>query len=115
MVSDPESSGQVLEVDDCVAIEPGVPSCYSDETNEGRYGLPKYSIFLNSSNCWYPDEVLFVPPDKFFVKLPENVRYSEGACVERLSVVLHSNQLVEARFDTTVVALGTSLCGCYLA
>ncbi|CAI4303837.1 AQG_2a_G0006760.mRNA.1.CDS.1 [Saccharomyces cerevisiae] len=120
MVLGHESSGQVVEVGDAVtrvkvgdrvAIEPGVPSRYSDETKEGRYNLCPHMAFAATPPIDGTLVKYYLSPEDFLVKLPEGVSYEEGACVEPLSVGVHSNKLAGVRFGTKVVVFGAGPVG----
>ncbi|CAI4044101.1 hypothetical protein N7582_003303 [Saccharomyces uvarum] len=120
MVLGHESSGQVVEVGsavtrvkvgDRVAIEPGVPSRYSDETKEGRYNLCPHMAFAATPPIDGTLVKYYLSPEDFLVKLPEGVSYEEGACVEPLSVGVHSNKLAGVRFGSRVVVFGAGPVG----
>ncbi|CAI4718600.1 ALS_1a_G0044760.mRNA.1.CDS.1 [Saccharomyces cerevisiae] len=122
MVLGHESSGQVVEVGDAVtrvkvgdrvAIEPGVPSRYSDETKEGRYNLCPHMAFAATPPIDGTLVKYYLSPEDFLVKLPEGVSYEEGACVEPLSVGVHSNKLAGVRFGTKVVVFGAGPVGLF--
>ncbi|CAI4580045.1 BFH_collapsed_G0031470.mRNA.1.CDS.1 [Saccharomyces cerevisiae] len=87
MVIGHESNGQVVEVGDAVtrvkvgdrvAIEPGVPSRYSDETKEGRYNLCPHMAFAATPPIDGTLVKYYLSPEDFLVKLPEGVSYEEG-------------------------------------
>ena len=120
MVLGHESSGQVVEVGDAVtrvkvgdrfAIEPGVPSRYSDETKEGRYNLCPGMAFAATPPIDGTLVKYYLSPEDFLVKLPESVSYEEGACVEPLSVGVHANKLADVRFGNRVVVFGAGRVG----
>lgn len=120
MVLGHESSGQVVEignavtrvkVGDRVAIEPGVPNRYSDETKEGRYNLCPHMAFAATPPIDGTLVKYYLSPEDFLVKLPDGVSYEEGACVEPLSVGVHANKLAGVHFGNRVVVLGAGLVG----
>lgn len=120
MVLGHESSGEVVEigaavtrvkVGDRVAIEPGVPSRYSDETKEGRYNLCPGMAFAATPPIDGTLVKYYLSPEDFLVKLPESVSYEEGACVEPLSVGVHANKLADVRFGNRVVVFGAGRVG----
>ena len=53
----------------------------------------------------------YLSPEDFLVKLPDSVSYEEGACVEPLSVGVHSNKLAGVCFGTRVVVFGAGPVG----
>ncbi|CAN6605319.1 sorbitol dehydrogenase 1 [Trichomonascus vanleenenianus] len=99
MVLGHESAGEVVEVGsavtslkvgDRVAMEPGVPSRYSDEYKSGHYNLCPHMAFAatppyDGTLCKY-----YILPEDFCVKLPDQVSLEEGAMIEPLSVGVHS-------------------------
>ena len=120
MVLGHESSGEVVEigaavtrvkVGDRVAIEPGVPSRYSDETKEGRYNLCPCMAFAATPPIDGTLLKYYLSPEDFLVKLPGNVSYEEGAAAEPLSVGVHSNKLAEVKFGSKVVVFGAGPIG----
>lgn len=120
MILGHESSGQVVEigeqvtrvkVGDRVAIEPGVPNRYSDETKEGRYNLCPHMAFAATPPIDGTLVRYYLSPEDFLVKLPDEVSFEEGACVEPLSVGVHSNKLAGVRFGSRVVVFGAGPVG----
>lgn len=127
MVLGHESSGIVssvgpgvtnLKVGDKVAIEPGVPSRFSDEYKSGKYNLCPHMCFAATPNsnegepnppgtlCKY-----YKSPEDFLVKLPDHVSLELGAMVEPMSVGVHSSKLANVRFGDYVVVFGAGPVG----
>lgn len=120
MVLGHESSGVVVEVGpkvekikvgDRVAIEPGVPDRYSDETKAGKYNLCPHMAFAATPPIDGTLVKYYLSPADFLVKLPDHVSFEEGACIEPLSVGVHSNKLAKVRFGQTVVVFGAGPVG----
>lgn len=120
MVLGHESSGQVVEVGnavsmvkvgDRVAVEPGVPSRYSDETKSGHYNLCPHMAFAATPPFDGTLVKYYLVPEDFLVKLSENVSYEEGACVEPLSVGVHANRIAETSLGKKVVVFGAGPVG----
>lgn len=120
MILGHESSGEVVEigsavtrvkVGDRVAIEPGVPSRYSDETKSGRYNLCPCMAFAATPPIDGTLLKYYLSPEDFLVKLPDNVSYEEGAAAEPLSVGVHSNKLAGVKFGSKVVVFGAGPVG----
>lgn len=127
MVLGHESSGVVVEigdgvkdlkVGDRVAIEPGIPSRYSDEYKAGKYNLCPHMCFAATPNsnegepnppgtlCKY-----FKSPADFLVKLPDHVSLELGAMVEPLTVGVHACKLGSVKFGDHVVVFGAGPVG----
>lgn len=127
MVLGHESSGVVaqvgkgvtsLKVGDRVAIEPGVPSRYSEEYKSGHYNLCPHMVFAATPNsdengvnppgtlCKY-----FKSPEDFLVKLPDHVSLELAALVEPMSVAVHAARLTRLSFGDTVVVYGAGPVG----
>ena len=120
MVLGHESSGEVVEVGsavrsikvgDRVAIEPGVPDRYSDETKQGRYNLCPDMAFAATPPIDGTLVKYYVSPADFLVKLPDHVSFEEGACIEPLSVGVHANKLAKVHFGSVVVVFGAGPVG----
>jgi D-xylulose reductase len=124
MVLGHESSGIVIEVGanvttlkvgDKVAMEPGVPSRYSEEYKAGRYNLCPCMKFAatppyDGTLCKY-----YQLPEDFCVKLPEHVSLEEGALVEPLSVAVHSSKLANVTVGSKVAVYGAGPVGLLIA
>ncbi|OBA20030.1 GroES-like protein [Metschnikowia bicuspidata var. bicuspidata NRRL YB-4993] len=127
MVLGHESSGIVVEVGDAVshlkagdkvAIEPGVPSRFSDEYKSGHYNLCPHMKFAATPNskegepnppgtlCKY-----YKSPADFLVKLPDHVSLELGAMVEPLTVGVHASRLGKITFGDHVVVFGAGPVG----
>lgn len=122
-----ESSGVVskvgdgvktLKVGDRVAIEPGVPSRYSDEYKSGHYNLCREMVFAATpsidAKVENPPGTLtkyYKSPEDFLVKLPDHVSLELGALVEPLSVGVHANKQASTRFGDFVVVYGAGPVG----
>lgn len=126
MVLGHESSGIVsavgdgvttLKVGDKVAIEPGVPSRFSDEYKSGHYNLCPHMVFAATPNteggvnhpgtlCKY-----YKSPEDFLVKLPDHVSLELGALVEPLTVGVHAARLGSVKFGDAVVVFGAGPVG----
>lgn len=127
MVLGHESSGIVLEVGDSVkslkvgdkvAIEPGIPSRYSEEYKSGHYNLCPHMCFAATPNskegepnppgtlCKY-----YKSEEDFLVKLPDHVSLELGAMVEPLTVGVHAARLANLKFGEHVVVFGAGPVG----
>ncbi|KAK6462020.1 D-xylulose reductase [Scheffersomyces coipomensis] len=127
MVLGHESSGVVVEVGnevktlkvgDKVAIEPGVPSRFSDAYKSGHYNLCPHMVFAATPNldpngpsapgtlCKY-----FKSPEDFLVKLPDHLSLELGALVEPLSVGVHACKIGSVKFGDVVVVFGAGPVG----
>ncbi|SCV02255.1 LAMI_0G17304g1_1 [Lachancea mirantina] len=120
MVLGHESSGVVVEVGravtmvkvgDRVAIEPGVPSRYSDETKAGRYNLCPHMAFAATPPYDGTLVKYYLAPEDFLVKLPDHVSLEEGALVEPLSVGVHAAKLAEVRYGQRALVFGAGPVG----
>lgn len=120
MVLGHESSGVVVEVGkavtrvqvgDRVAIEPGIPSRYSDEFKEGRYNLCPCMAFAATPPYDGTLARYYLAPEDFLVKLPDNMSFEEGALVEPLSVGVHAAKLANIRFNSKVAVFGAGPVG----
>ncbi|CEP64954.1 D-xylulose reductase XYL2 LALA0_S15e01134g [Lachancea lanzarotensis] len=120
MVLGHESSGVVVEVGgavssvkvgDRVAIEPGIPSRYSDETKEGRYNLCPDMAFAATPPFDGTLVKYYLAPEDFVVKLPDHVSLEEGALVEPLSVGVHANKLAKVAYNQKVAVFGAGPVG----
>ncbi|SCV99711.1 LAFE_0B00826g1_1 [Lachancea fermentati] len=120
MILGHESSGVVVEVGekvtrvrpgDRVAIEPGIPSRYSDETKEGRYNLCPHMRFASTPPVDGTLAKYYLAPEDFLVKLPDHVSLEEGALVEPMSVGVHCNKLAEIKYGQKVVVFGAGPVG----
>ncbi|MDC6270705.1 NAD(P)-dependent alcohol dehydrogenase [Acetobacter pasteurianus] len=122
MVLGHESSGVVHEVGegvknlkkgDRVAIEPGVPSRYSEAYKSGKYEIDPDMCFAATPEsdpkkpnppgtlCKY-----YKSPEDFLYKLPDNVSLELGAMVEPLSVGVHGIRLANLSFGENVIVFG---------
>ncbi|RLV91878.1 D-xylulose reductase xyl2.1 [Spathaspora sp. JA1] len=107
-----------LRVGDNVAIEPGVPSRFSNAYKSGRYNLCPFMRFAATPTsekdepnppgtlCKY-----FKSPEDFLVKLPDHVSLELGAMVEPLSVGVHACKLGSVKFGDTVAVFGAGPVG----
>ncbi|CAK9437631.1 uncharacterized protein LODBEIA_P20090 [Lodderomyces beijingensis] len=127
MVLGHESSGVVhqvgdgvkhLKVGDRVAIEPGVPSRYSDAYKSGKYEIDPDMCFAatpsSDPNVPNPPGTLckyFKSPEDFLYKLPDNVSLELGAMVEPLSVGVHGIRLANLSFGENVIVFGAGPVG----
>ncbi|ONH68092.1 Sorbitol dehydrogenase 1 [Cyberlindnera fabianii] len=120
MVLGHESSGIVAEVGklvtrvkvgDRVAIEPGVPSRYSDEYKTGKYNLCPCMAFAATPPYDGTLARYYLAPEDFLVKLPDNVSLEEGALVEPLSVAVHASKLAAVKFNSKVAVFGAGPVG----
>ncbi|ODQ81221.1 hypothetical protein BABINDRAFT_170826 [Babjeviella inositovora NRRL Y-12698] len=124
MVLGHESSGVIAEigsevtsvkVGDRVAIEPGIPSRYSDAYKSGNYNLCPCMVFAASPPNNGTLARYFMVPDDFVVKLPDHVSLEEGAIVEPLSVAVHSCRLANVTFGDRCVIYGAGPVGLLIA
>lgn len=120
MVLGHESAGEIVEVGDAVttlkvgdrvAMEPGIPSRYSDEYKAGKYNLCPHMAFAatppyDGTLCRY-----YLLPEDFCVKLPDNVSLEEGALAEPLSVGVHISKLAKIAPGDVVVVFGAGPVG----
>lgn len=120
MVLGHESAGEIVEVGDAVktlkvgdkvAMEPGIPSRYSDEYKAGKYNLCPCMAFAatppyDGTLCRY-----YLLPEDFCVKLPDNVSLEEGAMAEPLSVGVHISKLAKIAPGDVVVVFGAGPVG----
>lgn len=120
MVMGHESSGVVVEVGDKVtqvavgdhvAIEPGVPSRYSEETKAGQYNLCPHMRFAATPPVDGTLVKYFLSPEDFVHKVPKTVPFEEVALLEPLSVAVHANKLAGTKFNDTVVVMGAGPIG----
>jgi L-iditol 2-dehydrogenase len=120
MVLGHESSGVVVEigskvtrvkVGDKVAIEPGVPSRYSDEFKAGQYNLCPHMAFAATPPFDGTLARYYLSPEDFLVKLPEHVSLEEGALVEPLAVAVHAAKRAGVRFNSRVIVFGAGPVG----
>ncbi|KAI5963943.1 xdhA [Candida margitis] len=127
MVMGHESSGVVskvgpgvkhLKVGDRVAIEPGVPSRYSEEYKSGKYELCPCMVFAATPPVNPDDESAqgtlckyYKAPADFLFKLPDSVSLELGAMVEPLTVGVHAIKLVNLTFGENVVVFGAGPVG----
>lgn len=105
-----------LKVGDKVAIEPGVPSRFSDAYKSGKYNLCPHMCFAATpaADGANPPGTLckyFKSPEDFLFKLPDHVSLELGALVEPLSVGVHANKLALVRFGDSVVVFGAGPVG----
>lgn len=107
-----------LKVGDRVAIEPGVPSRFSDETKSGHYHLCPHMSFAATPPV-NPDEPnpqgtlckYYRVPCDFLFKLPDHVSLELGAMVEPLTVGVHGCKLADLKFGEDVVVFGAGPVG----
>lgn len=120
MVLGHESSGVVVEVGeyvtkvkvgDKVAIEPGIPSRYSEEFKTGRYNLCPHMAFAATPPTDGTLAKYYLMPEDFVVKLPDHVSLEEGALVEPLSVAVHAAKLAGIKFNSKVAVFGAGPVG----
>lgn len=120
MILGHESSGVVVEVGkavtlvkagDRVAIEPGVPSRYSEETLSGHYNLCPHMAFAATPPHDGTLVKYFLSPEDFVYKIPDYVSFEEGALVEPLSVGVHANRLAGTTFGKKVLVFGAGPVG----
>lgn len=120
MVMGHESSGVVVEVGDAVtqvsigdhvAIEPGVPSRYSEETKAGHYNLCPHMRFAATPPVDGTLVKYYVSPEDFVHKVPKEIPFAQVALIEPLSVAVHSNKLGGTKFNDTVVVMGAGPIG----
>ncbi|EDO17474.1 hypothetical protein Kpol_1058p11 [Vanderwaltozyma polyspora DSM 70294] len=120
MVLGHESSGIVVEVGsevtkvavgDRVAIEPGYPSRYSEETVSGHYNLCPGMKFAATPPVDGTLLKYFQVPEDFVYKLPDDVTFEEGALVEPLAVAVHAVKLAGVKFGDKVVVFGAGPVG----
>lgn len=127
MVLGHESAGVVVQVGDSVkslkvgdkvAIEPGIPSRYSDAYKSGHYNLCPHMCFAATPNskegepnppgtlCKY-----YKSQEDFLFKLPDHVSLELGAMVEPLTVGVHAARLANLKFGEHVVVFGAGPVG----
>ncbi|SMN20062.1 similar to Saccharomyces cerevisiae YJR159W SOR1 Sorbitol dehydrogenase [Maudiozyma saulgeensis] len=120
MVMGHESSGVVVEVGDAVtmvevgdhvAIEPGVPSRYSEETKAGHYNLCPHMRFAATPPVDGTLVEYYVSPEDFVHKVPKSIAFEEAALIEPLSVAVHANKLAGTKFNDTVLIMGAGPIG----
>ena len=102
-----------LKVGDRVAIEPGVPSRFSEEYKSGHYQLCPNIVFAATPDPKHgspsPPGTLckyYKSPEDFLVKLPDCVSLELGAMVEPLSVGVHGCKQAKVTFGDVVVVFG---------
>lgn len=106
-----------LKVGDRVAIEPGLPSRFSDEYKSGRYNLCPHMSFAatpTKEGIENPPGTLakyYKAPEDFLVKLPDSVSLELGALVEPLTVGVHASKLASIKFGDNVVVFGAGPVG----
>lgn len=124
MVLGHESAGEVvdvgpavktLKVGDKVAMEPGVPSRYSDEYKSGHYNLCPHMAFAATPPYHGTLTKYYVLPEDFCVKLPDNVSLEEGAMAEPLSVGVHVSRLAKVAPGDVVAVFGAGPIGLLVA
>ncbi|CAR28375.1 hypothetical protein ZYGR_0R01100 [Zygosaccharomyces rouxii] len=120
MVLGHESSGIVAEVGsavtnvkvgDRVAIEPGIPSRYSDETMSGNYNLCPHMVFAATPPYDGTLTKYYLAPEDFVYKMPDHLSFEEGALAEPMSVGVHANKLAGTRFGSKVLVSGAGPVG----
>lgn len=120
MVLGHESSGVVVEigsevtrvkVGDRVAIEPGIPSRYSDETMSGHYNLCPHMIFAATPPYDGTLTKYYLAPEDFVYKIPAHLSFEEGALAEPMSVGVHANKLAGTRYGSKVLVSGAGPVG----
>ncbi|CAB4254146.1 similar to Saccharomyces cerevisiae YJR159W SOR1 Sorbitol dehydrogenase [Maudiozyma barnettii] len=120
MIMGHESSGVVVEVGDAVtmvqigdhvAIEPGVPSRYSEETKAGHYNLCPHMRFAATPPVDGTLVEYYVSPEDFVHKVPKSLAFEEVALMEPLSVAVHANKLAGTKFNDTVIIMGAGPIG----
>lgn len=124
MVLGHESAGEIVEVGsavttlkvgDRVAMEPGIPSRYSDEYKAGQYNLCPHMAFAATPPYDGTLTRYYLLPEDFCVKLPDNVSYEEGALAEPLSVGVHVSKLAKISPGDVVVVFGAGPVGLLIA
>ena len=107
-----------LKVGDKVAIEPGIPSRFSDEYKSGRYNLCPHMCFAATPNSKVgepnPPGTLckhFRTEEDFLFKLPDHVSLELGAMVEPLTVGVHAARVANLKFGEHVVVFGAGPVG----
>lgn len=124
MVLGHESAGVVVEigsavtslkVGDRVAMEPGIPSRYSEEYKSGHYNLCPCMAFAatppyDGTLCRY-----YLLPEDFCVKLPDHVSLEEGALAEPLAVGVHVSKQASVTPGDVVVVFGAGPVGLLIA
>ncbi|CCH41245.1 hypothetical protein BN7_782 [Wickerhamomyces ciferrii] len=120
MVLGHESSGVIAEVGrlvtnvkvgDKVAIEPGVPSRYSEEYKNGRYNLCPDMAFAATPPYDGTLARYYIMPEDFVYKLPDHVSLEEGALVEPLSVAVHAAKRAGIKYNSNVAVFGAGPVG----
>lgn len=120
MVLGHESAGEIVEVGsavttlkvgDRVAMEPGVPSRYSDEYKAGDYNLCPHMAFAATPPYDGTLARYYLLPEDFCVKLPDNVSLEEGALAEPLSVGVHVSRLAKIAPGDVVAVFGAGPVG----
>jgi len=79
-----------LKVGDVVAIEPGIACFKCDVCKTGRYNLCKEMVFHATPPHDGTLRRYFKHPAHLCFKIPDNMSPEEGACIEPLSVGMHS-------------------------
>lgn len=124
MVLGHESAGEVVEVGsavtslkvgDRVAMEPGIPSRYSEEYKSGNYNLCPHMAFAATPPIDGTLARYYLLPEDFCVKLPENLSLEEGALAEPLSVGVHVARLAKIAPGDIVVVFGAGPVGLLIA
>ncbi len=111
IVTEVGSAVTSLKVGDKVAIEPGIPSRYSDEYKVGKYNLCPHMAFAATPPYDGTLARYYTVPEDFCVKLPENVSLEEGAMAEPLSVAVHVTRLGGVTFGSKVIVFGAGPIG----
>ncbi|ODQ81220.1 hypothetical protein BABINDRAFT_160605 [Babjeviella inositovora NRRL Y-12698] len=106
---------QNIQVGDRVAVEPGVPSRYSDEYKSGNYNLCPCMVFAATPPYDGTLARFYTVPEDFVVKLPDHVSLEEGALVEPLSVAVHATRIAKVTFGDRVAVYGAGPVGLLIA
>ncbi len=115
-----ESSGIIEEVGskvkgfkpgDKVAIEPGLPCYRCENCKNGYYNLCDAIVFMAIPPCdgAYREYIAYDP--NFVFKIPDNVSFSEAACVEPLSVGYSCAMNVQIQPGSSVCIFGAGPIG----
>ncbi len=111
IVTEVGSAVTTLKVGDRVAVEPGIPSRYSNEYKAGLYNLCPHMAFAATPPYDGTLARYYTVPEDFCVKLADNVSFEEAAMCEPLSVAVHVSRLGKVTFGSKVIVFGAGPIG----
>jgi len=102
-----------VKIGDVVAIEPGISCFKCKPCKDGRYNLCKDMVFHATPPHDGTLRRFFKHPAHLCFKLPDNMTAEEGACIEPLSVGLHSCNRAEIKPNNTLLIGGAGPIGLF--